>query len=87
MTEFGTYQGAFIISSKSLDWKRSKMSMFEFEVVPQSWTPYVQMGLSIALRMRSLSLVESLDVPPSNQYVLVRVIPSCLRFNLVNKTQ
>jgi hypothetical protein len=49
MAEFGTYQGAFTISRKTLDWKRSKISMFEFEVVPQSWMPYVQMGLSIAL--------------------------------------
>jgi hypothetical protein len=48
MTEFGTYQGAFTISRKTLDWKLSKISMFEFEVVPQSWMPYVQMGLSIA---------------------------------------
>jgi hypothetical protein len=49
MTEFWTYQGAFTISRKTLDWKRSKILMFEFEVVPQSWMPYVQMGLSIAL--------------------------------------
>jgi hypothetical protein len=30
--------------------------------------------------MRSLLLVESLDLCPSNQYILVREIPSCLRF-------
>jgi hypothetical protein len=30
--------------------------------------------------MRSLLLVESFEFRPSNQYVLVRVIPSCLRF-------
>jgi hypothetical protein len=42
--EFDTYQGASTISRKTLDWKRSKISMLEFDVVPQSWMPYVQMG-------------------------------------------
>jgi hypothetical protein len=30
--------------------------------------------------MRNLLLVESFDFCPSNQYILVRVIPSCFRF-------
>jgi hypothetical protein len=30
--------------------------------------------------MRSLLLVESFDLRPSNQYILVWVIPSCFRF-------
>jgi hypothetical protein len=30
--------------------------------------------------MRSLLLVESFDLRPSNQYILVKVIPSCFRF-------
>jgi hypothetical protein len=30
--------------------------------------------------MRSLLLVESFEFRPSNQYILVRVIPSCFRF-------
>jgi hypothetical protein len=30
--------------------------------------------------MRSLLLVESFDFRPSNQYILMMVIPSCLRF-------
>jgi hypothetical protein len=30
--------------------------------------------------MRNLLLVESFDLCPSNQYILVRVIPSCFRF-------
>jgi hypothetical protein len=33
-----------------------------------------------ALCMRSLLLVESFDLRPSSQYILVRVIPSCFRF-------
>jgi hypothetical protein len=40
----------------------------------------VQIGLSIALYKRSLLFVESFDLRPSNQYTLVRVIPSCFRF-------
>jgi hypothetical protein len=36
--------------------------------------------LSIVLYMRSLLLVESFDLRPSNQYILVRVIPSWFRF-------
>jgi hypothetical protein len=47
MTEFDTYPGASTISRKTLDWKRSKISMFELDIVPQSWIPYVQMGLNI----------------------------------------
>jgi hypothetical protein len=45
----GTYQGRSTISRKTLDWKRSKILMIELDVVPQSWMPYVQMGLSITL--------------------------------------
>jgi hypothetical protein len=30
--------------------------------------------------MRSLLLVENFDFRPSNQYILVRLIPSCFRF-------
>jgi hypothetical protein len=37
-------------------------------------------GLNIVLYMRGLLLVESFDLRPSNQYILVRVIPSCFRF-------
>jgi hypothetical protein len=54
--------------------------MLEVEAVPQSCIPYVQIGLNIALYMRSLLLVEGFDFLPSNQYILVRVIPSCFRF-------
>jgi hypothetical protein len=39
------------------------------------------MGLSMVLCMRSLLLLlESFDLRPSNQYILVRVISSCFRF-------
>jgi hypothetical protein len=65
---------------KAFDWKRSRIPMLEVEAVPQSCIPQVQIGLSIILYMRSLLLVESSDLRPSKQYILVRVIPSCFRF-------
>jgi hypothetical protein len=40
----------------------------------------VQNGLSIVVYVRGLLLVESSDLRPSNQYVLVKVIPSCFHF-------
>jgi hypothetical protein len=40
----------------------------------------VQVGLSIVLYMRSLLFVESFDLRPSKQYILVRMIPSSFRF-------
>jgi hypothetical protein len=54
--------------------------MLEVEAIPHGCIPYVQISLSIVLYMRSLLLVESFDLLPSNQYILVRVIPSCFRF-------
>jgi hypothetical protein len=52
--------------------------MLEVKDIPQSYIPYVQIGLSIVLYMRSLLLVESFDLCLSN--VLVRVIPRCFHF-------
>jgi hypothetical protein len=49
------------------------------KAVPQTCIQYIQIGLNIIL-MRILLLVESFDLLPSNQYILVRVIPSCFRF-------
>jgi hypothetical protein len=65
---------------KVFDWKCS------IEFLCCKWKPYprvvfyVEIGLSIVLYMRSLLLVESFDLRPSNQYILERVIPSCFRF-------
>jgi hypothetical protein len=39
MTVLGTYQVASIIMRKAFDWKRSRISMFEVEDVPQSCIP------------------------------------------------
>jgi hypothetical protein len=49
------------------------------------WKPYPRVvfrkpRLVWVLYMRSLLLVESFDLGPSNQYILVRGIPSCFRF-------
>jgi hypothetical protein len=54
--------------------------LLDLEAVPQSCILYVQIGLSIALYNRSLLFVGSFDLRPSNQYILVRVIPSCFCF-------
>jgi hypothetical protein len=48
--------------------------------VPQSCILQVQIGLSNVLYIRSLLFVESFDFRPSNKYILVRAIPSFLRF-------
>jgi hypothetical protein len=54
---------------------------FRLEVEPHPRVVFqVQIGLSIVLYMRSLFLVESCDLRPSSQYILVRVIPSCFHF-------
>jgi hypothetical protein len=65
---------------KTFDWKRSRIYVLEVEAVPQSFIPKVQIGLSSVLYTRSLLLVEGFDLRPSNQYILVRVIPSCFHF-------
>jgi hypothetical protein len=44
---FGTYQGASTFMRRTVDWKRSRISVFEMEDVPDSCIPYVQIGLSI----------------------------------------
>jgi hypothetical protein len=36
ITVFGTYQGASTIMWRALDWKRSRISMFEVESIPHS---------------------------------------------------
>jgi hypothetical protein len=54
--------------------------MLEVEALPQSYNPKVQIGLSIVLYARILLLVESFDLRPSNQQILVRAIPRCFRF-------
>jgi hypothetical protein len=55
---FGTYRGASTIRRRAFDWKRSRMSMLDVEAVPQSWMPYVQIGLRVVLYRSSLLLKE-----------------------------
>jgi hypothetical protein len=61
---------------KAFDWKRSRTSLLEVEAIPQSSFGWL-VGLSIVLYKRSLFLVESCDLRPSSQYILVRVFPFC----------
>jgi hypothetical protein len=65
ITVFGTYQGASNIVRNAFDWKRSRISVLEVEGVPWNCIPYVQIGLSIALYMRILLLVDSFNLRPS----------------------
>jgi hypothetical protein len=66
VTIFSTNQGVSTIKRKAFDWKHSRISMLKVEAVPQSNTQ-IQIGLSIALYMRSFLLVESFDLHPSNE--------------------
>jgi hypothetical protein len=54
--------------------------MLEVEAVPQIRIPLVQIGMSIVLCVRSLLLVESSDLRPSNQYILNRNVYRCENF-------
>ena len=47
---FGTYRGALVIILSILDWKRSRVSMLEFDAVPHSCIPYVHIGFRMAMR-------------------------------------
>jgi hypothetical protein len=40
ITVFGTYQGASTIMCKTLDWKRSRISMFEVKAAPHNCILY-----------------------------------------------
>jgi hypothetical protein len=60
---------------KAFDCNCSRISVLEVEAVPHSCIPEVQIALSIPLYKRSLLFVESFDLRPSNQYMLVRVFP------------
>jgi len=44
---FGTYHGALTIVFRALFWKRCKISIFEWETVPQSGMPFVYIGFII----------------------------------------
>jgi hypothetical protein len=67
ITVFGKYHGASTIIRNVFDWERSRTSVLEVTCIPQ-------ISLGIVIYMRSLLLVESFDLRPSNQYILVMVI-------------
>jgi hypothetical protein len=64
--------GVYNHARKILDWKRSRISMFEVEAAPHSF--------SIALYMRNLLLEKNFDYHLCSQCVLVSVIPSSFCF-------
>jgi hypothetical protein len=57
------------VMREAFDWKHSRIYMLVAEAIPQSCIP-----------CPDLFLVESCDLCPSSQYILVRVIPSCFHF-------
>lgn len=57
-----TNHGAFEIFRSVLDWNLCRISILEFEAVPHSWIPYVQMGLIIHLYINSLFSSERGDL-------------------------
>jgi hypothetical protein len=63
------YQGASTIMDKISDWKHYRDCMFEVEAVPQSYIPYLQIGLSMALYMRIWLHVQCFDFRPSNECI------------------
>jgi hypothetical protein len=54
---------------RTLHWKRSRISIFDVEVIPHRFIPLVQTGLSIALYMRILLLVKSFYFRPNSQCI------------------
>jgi hypothetical protein len=68
------------LSWKAFGWKRSRISVLKVEAVLQSFILSVKIGLTVSLNMRTLFLVESFDLCPSNHYILVRAVPSCFPF-------
>lgn len=72
---FGTNRGMSDIRHRRLKWKRSSISIFELETDPQSWIPYVQMGIMMDLTMSAFEVLSSLDFRPGTQYGFITVSP------------
>jgi hypothetical protein len=65
---------------KAFDWKRSRIYMVEVEVVPQSCIPLSPDWFEYCFIYKKFVASREFDFRPSNQHILVRVIPSCFRF-------
>ena len=68
MVWLDTYHGAFTISRRIFDWARWMRSIFVLLEHPQSWTPYVHIGLMTALYNSSLLSMDKCDFLPMSQY-------------------
>jgi hypothetical protein len=70
-------QGASIIMRKAFDWKRSRISMWK-------WKPYPRVVFRksrlVWVLFYTWEMCLRFDFRQSNQYILVRVIPSCFCF-------
>ena len=71
------YHGALVIVLKTLFWKRCKISMLEWEAVPQRGIPYVNIGFSTVLYNRSLFSSDNSDLLPMTQYIRLNERSSC----------
>jgi hypothetical protein len=63
---------------KAFDLKYSRISLLEVEAIPQSCIPSPDWFKYCFIYEKFV--VESCDLCPSSQYILVRVIPSCFHF-------
>jgi hypothetical protein len=66
---FGMYHGALTIVRNTLFWKRCKISMLDWEAVPQRGIPYVHIGFNIVLYSISLFSSDNSDFLPMIQYI------------------
>jgi len=76
------YHGALMIILRYSFWNLCNISIFELEAVLHDWTPWIQIGLKIALYNSNLFSVDSCDLLPSSQYIFRSWNPNC--FRLVN---
>jgi hypothetical protein len=61
ITWLGTYRGAFVDIRRILFCSLCNISMFDWDAVPHSGMPYVQIGFKMTLYISSLLVRESLD--------------------------
>jgi AraC-like DNA-binding protein len=76
-TLFGMYHGAFTTVRNTLFCERCKISMLDWEAVPQRGIPYVHIGRSIVLYSRILFSIDSSDRLPMIQYILLNDSSNC----------
>jgi len=87
VTVFGTYHGASVMILRTLDGNLYRISILEFDAVPHSCTPYVQMGFRIAFYTSSLFSSDSWDFRPRIQESFRSWRSSCFLFVVKSSRQ